>query len=214
MTTIVVTLTDLTFPANLEDKFCKFRPLISLKYRDSNNKITFAREVLPGLGKRDYWECEKDNKSKPNYVRHQAEPKVDMDKVDVSTREITFDDLDLKKLERVEAEIFDIDIKSGFLDKLRENLLQVLPVAVAPFLPVTLPVTLTLIKGAVEKGTGKKVADLKKSLLDKATGKEDGVARSLWIHSQTLTSDTQHTITINGSGVQGDYSVTLEIEVT
>ncbi len=134
--------------------------------------------------------------------------------MDVSTREITFDDLDLKKLERVEVEIFDIDIKSGFLDKLRENLLQVLPVAVAPFLPVTLPVTLTLIKGAVEKGTGKKVADLKKSLLDKATGKEDGVARSLWIHSQTLTSDSQDTITIDGSGVQGDYSVTLEIEVT
>ncbi len=79
MTTIVVTLTDLTFPANLEDKFCKFRPLISLKYRDSDNKITFAREVLPGLGKRDYWECEKDNKSKPNYVRHQTEPKVDME---------------------------------------------------------------------------------------------------------------------------------------
>ena len=41
MTTIGITLSDLTFPANLKDDFCKFRPLISVKYRDSNDKIMF-----------------------------------------------------------------------------------------------------------------------------------------------------------------------------
>ena len=54
MATIAVTVTDLIFPANLEDKFCKFRPLISIRYRDSKDKIMFAREAMPGLGKRDY----------------------------------------------------------------------------------------------------------------------------------------------------------------
>src|SRR5687768_17558297 len=102
MATIDIVVTDLTFPASLEDRYCKFRPLISVRYRDSNDKITYAREALPGLGKRDYWECEKDNKNKYNYVRHDTLPKVDMDKVDISQREIIFNDLDVKKLERVE----------------------------------------------------------------------------------------------------------------
>jgi hypothetical protein len=53
MATIDITVTDLTFPANLEDKFCKFRPLISVRYKDSQDKTNFAREALPGLGPRD-----------------------------------------------------------------------------------------------------------------------------------------------------------------
>jgi len=114
----------------------------------------------------------------------------------------------------VEVEIYDIDIKSGFLDALRDNVLKVLPLAVAPFIPATLPLSLTVIKGAVEQATGKKVSDLQKGLIDKAMGKEDGVARSLWLHSQTLTNGAQQTLTISGAGVHGDYSVTLEINVT
>ncbi|MBA3714303.1 MAG: hypothetical protein H0W76_17895 [Pyrinomonadaceae bacterium] len=214
MSTIDIVLTDLTFPAKLGDEHCKFRPLISIRYRDSDNKIMFAREAMPGLGKRDYWECEKGNKDKPGYVRHNTEPKVDMGKLATSRREIIFDDLDIKKLESLELEIFDIDIKTGFLDGLRDNVLKVLPVAVAPFIPVTLPLTLTLIKGAVEKGTGKKVSDLEKGLISKAMGREDGVARSLWTNSTTLTSDPQQTLTMSGSGLKGDYSVTLRMEVT
>jgi hypothetical protein len=214
MDTIIVTLTDLTFPAKLEDKFCKFRPLISIRYRDSNDKIMFAREAMPGLGKRDYWECEKGNKNKPDFVRHPSEPKVDMDKVGISQREITFNGLDIKKLERLDLEVFDIDIKSGFFDAFKDNLLKVLPVAAAPFFPATLPVTLTLIKSAVEQATNKKISDLQKGLIDKAIGKEDGAARSIFAHSQVLTSEPEQTITLQGAGVQGDYSVTLEIEAS
>jgi hypothetical protein len=214
MDTINVTLTSLTFPAKLEDKFCKFRPLISIRYRDSNDKIMFAREAVPGLGKRDYWECEKDNKNKAEYVRHDTEPEVDMNKLAVSKREITFSDLDVKTLERVDVEIFDVDIKAGFFDALRGNVLKILPVAAAPFIPAALPLTLTLIKNAVEQGTGKKVSDLEKGLLAKAIGKEDGAARSLWAHSQTLTGKPKQRISVSGPGVQGEYSVTLEIEAT
>ena len=214
MDTLIVTLTDLTFPAKLEDKFCKFRPLISIRYRDSNDKIVFAREAMPGLGKRDYFECEKGNKGKPDYVRHDTEPKVDTNKVAISSREITFSDLDVKKLERLDLEVYDIDIKSGFFDAFKDNLLRVLPVAAAPFLPATLPLTLTLIKGAVEQGTNKKISDLQKGLIDKAIGKEDGAARSIFALSQPLTNDPSQTLTFAGAGVHGDYSVTLQIEAS
>ena len=210
----IVTLTDLTFPAKLEDKFCKFRPLISIRYRDSNDKIMFAREAMPGLGKRDYFECEKGNKSKPDFVRHASEPKIDTNKAGVSRREITFSDIDVKTLERVDVEVFDVDIKSGFFDAFKDNLLKVLPVAATPFFPATLPITLTLIKSAVEQGTNKKVSDLEKSLIDKAIGKEDGAARSIFAQSQALTSEPKQTITLTGAGVHGDYSVTLEIEAS
>jgi hypothetical protein len=214
MDTIIVTLTDLTFPAKLEDKFCKFRPLISIRYRDSNDKPMFAREAMPGLGKRDYFECEKGNKNKPDFVRHDTEPKVDMNKLAISRREITFSGLDIKKVERLDLEIFDIDIKSGFFDALKDNLLTVLPVAAAPFVPATLPLTLTLIKSAVEKGTNKKISDLEKSLIDKAIGKEDGAARSIFASSKTLTSEPSQTLTLTGPGIKGDYSVTLEMETS
>ena len=92
--------------------------------------------------------------------------------------------------------------------------MKVLPVAAAPFFPAALPLSLMLIKGAIEKGTNTKVADLEKGLINKAMGKEDGAARSLWSHSKTLTSSAQQTVTIEGASGHGDFSVTLEIEIT
>jgi hypothetical protein len=213
MSTIDVVVTDLTFPANLEDKYCKFRPLISLRYKDSQGKITYAREALPGLGKRDYWECEKDNKKKDNYVRHDTLPKVDMDKLDVSKREILFQDLDVQSLERVEVEIFDIDIKKGW-EKIVSIAVKSLPDDVLKYVNPALPVSLTLIKKAVEKGTGKNVEDLEKGLINKLIGKEDGAARSIWARSQDLTTPPPQTLTITGPGTKGTYSVSLKMEVT
>jgi len=77
-----------------------------------------------------------------------------------------------------------------------------------------LPVTLTLVKNAVEKGTGKKVDDLEKSLINKLIGKEDGAARSIWVRSQELTNPPPQTLTITGPGKQGSYSVTLRVDVS
>ena len=213
MATIEVTLTDLTFPEKLPDKYCKFRPLISIRFRDSDNKIVYAREALPGLGKRDYWECEKENKKKPDYVRNDALHNVDMDKLDITRRQVIFNDLDLQKPELLVVEIFDVDV-SGFWDKLRKDLVKILPIAVAPFIPATLPLTLVNIKDAYEKGTGKKVGDLQKGIIDKATGREDGVARSLWVHSKPLTKKARQKVTIKGAGIQGEYSVTVELEIS
>lgn len=213
MSTIDIVVTDLTFPENLKDAYCKFRPLISLRYIDSGDKITYAREALPGLGNRDYWECEKGNKNKDGYVRHDTLPKVDMDKLDVSKREVLFQGLDVKTLERLEVEIFDIDIKVGW-EKVLGGALKMIPQVALPFMNPALPPTLTLIKKAIEQGTGKKVDDLEKALINKAIGKEDGAARSIWAHSQDLTNPPAQTVTITGPGTQGNYSVSLTLKTS
>jgi hypothetical protein len=213
MATIILTLTDLTFPANLGDEYCKFRPLISLRYRDSKNRILYAREALPGVGKRDYWECEKDNKKKANYVRHDTEPKVDMKKVDISKREIVFNDLDLKQFDRIEVELFDIDIKSG-LEKVVQGIIKMLPAVAARYIDPTGSITFNLIKEALEKGTGKKIDELEQALISKAIGKDDGAARSIWVRSYPLKTPRKKPIVISGPGVRGTYSITLKMEVS
>lgn len=213
MANVDITVTDLTFPANLEDKYCKFRPLISLRYKDSQGKTSYAREALPGLGPRDYWECEKGNKHKDNFVRHDTLPKVDMNKLDVSQREVIFNDLDVKTFDRIELEIFDIDIKTGW-EKIVQTGLKTLPQDVLVLINPALPVTLNVVKEAFEKGTGKKVDDLEKGLLNKLIGRDDGAARSIWVHSQDLTNPPSSPITITGPGKDGNYSITLSLEVT
>lgn len=213
MDTIEIVLTDLSFPDDLNDKYCKFRPLISVKYKDSKGKSVYAREALPGLGKRDYWECEKDNKKKSNWVRHETEPKVDMDKVDISKREIVFEDLDIKELKRVTVEIFDVDIKSGW-EKWMQTGLKMLPPDAMALINPALPLTLTMVKEAVQKGTGKNVGDLEKDLINRLIGKEDGAARSIWTKSKTLKEPPDEPLVIKGGGDKGNFSVTLEMDVS
>lgn len=213
MNSVYIAITDLTFPDKLEDKYCKFRPVVSLRYKDSNDKTAYARHVLPGLGKRDYWECEKDNKNKDGYVRHDTLPKVDMEnKLDISQREITFDDLDIKSFERIEVEIFDIDIKVGWEVTLA-NLATMIPDNAMALLMPGLPPTFMMVKAAVEKATGKSVPN-QKELISKLVGKEDGAARSIFARSQTLTNPPQTSVTLAGPGTQGNFSVGLEIEVS
>jgi hypothetical protein len=211
MSSVDIVITDLTFPAQLEDKFCKFRPLVSVRYIDSNDQTKIVREALPGLGPRDYWECEKANKKKDDFVRHSTKPMVDMDRVDISKREILFSDLDVKKLERLEVELFDIDIKTGF-EKLVQTGLTLLPPEALTFITPGLPVTLIAVKAAVEKGTGKSVNDLEKKVLNKLIGKEDGAARSIFVKTQPLTNEPNQVLTVKGPGKQGDYSMTFEIK--
>jgi hypothetical protein len=213
MSSVDIVITNLTFPAQLEDKFCKFRPLISVRYFDSNDQPKFAREALPGLGARDYWECEKANKKKDDFVRHQTKPMVDMDRVDISKREILFSELDVKKLDRLEVELFDIDIKTG-LEKLVQTGLKLLPPEALTFINPSLPITLIAVKAAVEKGTGKSVNDLEKKVINKLIGKEDGAARSIWVRTEPLTNEPNQVLTLKGPGKQGDYSMTFEITVS
>jgi hypothetical protein len=147
-------------------------------------------------------------------VRHATLPKVDMDKVDVMQREIVFSGLDVKTLERVEVEIFDIDIKVGWEKLLSTALNQAVSHGALQFINPALPVTLMLVKAAIEKESGKKVEDLEKGLINKLIGREDGAARSIWARSQDLTSPPPETLTITGPGSKGVFSITLQMEVS
>jgi hypothetical protein len=147
-------------------------------------------------------------------VRHATLPKVDMDKVDVMQREIVFSGLDVKTLERVEVEIFDIDIKTGFEKIVSTALSQALSHNALQFINPALPVTLTIVKKAIEKESGKKVEDLEKGLINKLIGREDGAARSVWARSQELTGPPPKTLTITGPGSKGTFSITLQMEVS
>jgi hypothetical protein len=209
---VEITVTDLTFPANLEDKFCKFRPLITLRYKDSADKTANAREALPGVGPRDYWECEKGNKDKPNYVRHATLPKVDMEKVDVMQRRISFENLDLKTVDSIEIEIFDVDIKTGF-EKLAQNILKALPADVLLSFVPGVPVSLKLVQTAVEQATGQTLPGLQKTLIKRLIGVDDGTARSIWAKSKQLADPPPSEVTVAGPGAKGNFSVSLEISV-
>lgn len=176
MTTVEITVTELTFPPELEDKFCRFRPLISLRYRDSNGKPVFARAALPGLGERDFWDCELKHKNDDVYVRDANAPRVDIGRVPITQRQVTFSDLDVKSFERMDIEIFDIDTKPGWKQTLEKALETFPPEVLLSFQP-QIPAALMLVKAAVEKGTGKNLADLEMDLLNKLIGKKDGLAR-------------------------------------
>ena len=216
MTSVYIAITDLTFPEKLKDDYCKFRPVVSLRYKDSNDRTAYAREALPGLGNRDYWECEKDNQGKPGHVgvRHDSLPKVDMEKLDIMKREISFENLDIKSFDRLEVEIFDIDIKVGW-EKIASNVIKMIPPEVAAgLINPGLPPTLMLVKSAFEKASGKSIPDLEKNLINRLIGKEDGAARSIFAKSQTLTNPPPKLLTLTGPGTQGNYSVSLELDVT
>jgi hypothetical protein len=122
MANIKLTVTDFTFPADLKDKFAAFRLSVFLRYLDKDDKLVDVMEVIPGVGDSDFWECEKGNKKKQNFVRHATLPKIDITKVSESRREALFAGINFKSLERVTVKIYDIE-KDGKWDKaFREGL--------------------------------------------------------------------------------------------
>jgi len=211
MTTVEITVTELSFPPKLEDKFCRFRPLLSLRYRDSTGKPVFARAALPGLGERDFWDCELKHKNDSVFVRDPNASRVDMERIPIMQRQVTFNDLDLKSFDRMDLEIFDIDTKPGWKKTLEKALETFPPEVLLAFQP-EIPAALMLVKTAVEKGTGHNLADLETDLLNKLIGKKDGLARSLWARSEDLKNTLPPTLNSQGAGIQGDYSLTLKME--
>ena len=76
MANVRLTVTDFTFPPDLKDDFAAFRLAVSLRYLDEDDKLVDVKEYTPGVGDDDYWECEKGNKKKNNFVRHPTLPKL------------------------------------------------------------------------------------------------------------------------------------------
>jgi len=214
MSTVRITVTELTFPQQLEDAFCRFRPLISLSYINSSGQPVIARAALPGIGERDFWDCElKHKKDLEVYVRDDNAPKVDMKKLNVKKRQVMFENLDVRSFERIDVEVFDIDTIPGWRKTL-EVVLQNLPKEALLALQPEVPAALMIVKAAVEKQSGKKLLDLEGDLLDKLIGKKDKVARSIWLSTgQDLSNPPEATVRLTGAGRKGEYALSMKIEI-
>lgn len=117
MPNVLFTVTDFKFPADIKDKFAAFRLAVSLRYVKTDGTLAVVRDFIPGAGNEDYWECEKGNKGKANYVRHPTLPQIDTTKVGVPRREVLFSGLEFQSLDRVSVKIYDVE-KDGKWDQI------------------------------------------------------------------------------------------------
>jgi len=206
---IILTITDFTFPADLPDKFAAFRLQVYLRYADADGNLKEVMEVTPGAGEKDYWECEKKNKSKPNFVRHPTLPKIDTTKVDVSAREVLFSGLKFASLDRVTVKTYDVE-KDGTFDKVVRGALK-----------VAFPVAVNLLSAGTAITVGNILSELKKqgkpenrSEIEKKfdevidSTKKAGKSRLIWTHSadiEGITSGDHFAVT--GNSQPGIFTV-------
>jgi hypothetical protein len=208
MANVVLTVSDFTFPADLKDDFAAFRLAVTLRYSDADGTFVDVKEVIPGAGNDDYWECEKGNKKKKNYVRHSTLPKIDTTKVDVSRREALFAGLKFKSLERVAVKIYDIE-KDGMWNKILDKSLK-----------LAFGVGLELLSAGTAITVGNVLTELKKSkaadrsevekqfddLIDSSL--KAGRSRLLWEHSADIEGITSgDPFAVTGNSQLGIFTV-------
>jgi hypothetical protein len=109
MSNVSITMTDFTFPTNLKDAFATFRIQLVLSYTNSEDKSAEVKEILPGAGEKDYWECEKGHKNDFNFVRRADAPKIDMEKILEGGATATFADLKFNSLDSLMVTIYDVE---------------------------------------------------------------------------------------------------------
>ncbi len=210
MANIKLTVTDFTFPADLKDKYAAFRLSAFLRYTDSEDKLVDVMEVIPGAGNTDYWECEKGNKNRPDFVRHSTLPKIDITKVDESRREALFAGLKFKSLERVTVKIYDIE-KDGKWDKVfREGLKLAFGVGV-DLLSAGTAITVGNAYAALNKKLGKDAdrSEVEKKFIEliDASAKK-GRSRFLWEHSADIEGITSgDPFAVTGNSQLGIFTV-------
>lgn len=200
MANVTLTVTDFTFPADLKDKFAAFRLSVTLRYMDADDKLIDVMELLPGAGDKDYWECEKGNKNKPNFVRHPTLPKIDTTKVDKAAREALFAGLKFKSLERVTVKIYDIE-KDGKWDKIARKGLKIAFGVAINMLSAGTAITVGNVLTAIKKSKDADRSEVEKEfnkMIDDSV--KAGRSRLLWEHSadiEGITSGDHFAVTGN-----------------
>ena len=208
MANVILTVTDLTFPADLEDKFAAFRLQVTLRYMDTDDKLVDVKEVIPGAGEKDFWECEKKNKKKLNFVRHPTLPKIDTTKIDENTRQVLFAGLKLKSLERVSVKIFDVE-KDGAGDKIFRAALKTAFGLGLAMLPAGTAITVGNVLKALKDKKDADRSEIEKKFDDFIDSSiKAGKTRLLWEHSadvEGLTSGDPFAVT--GNSQPGIFTV-------
>jgi hypothetical protein len=82
-------MTNFKFPANLKKARSSFRIRLLIRYLNDEGSIVDAKEVMPGAGEKDYWECETDEQDSENYCRSENAPEIDVYLVPASRRRLS-----------------------------------------------------------------------------------------------------------------------------
>jgi hypothetical protein len=214
MPNVSFTMTDFTFPANLKDAFATFRIQLALRYTDKDGKFVDVKEILPGAGENDFWECEKGNKGKKNFVRQKDAPKIDISKIPESGAEALFAGLAFKSLNRVMVTIFDIE-KDGKLDKFWRGAVKIAFGAALDLLPAGTAITVGNVLKALKKKPDDR-SDIEKQfddLIDKS--KKAGKTRLLWEHSTNISTVVNggH-FAVTGDSPLGIFTVQFATEIS
>jgi hypothetical protein len=213
MTNVRFNMTDFTFPVNLKDDFAAFRIYLVLRYIDKDGKYVDVKEAMPGAGEKDYWECEKGNKKKLNYVRRNDAPKIDLSKTPESGNEALFEGLESKSLERVMVSIYDIE-KDGFFDKFWREAAKLGFQAGLDLLSAGTAITVGNILTALKKKNEER-SDIEKhfdDLLQKSI--KAGKTRLLWEHSADITKakNGDH-FAVTGNSPLGIFTVDFSMHI-
>jgi hypothetical protein len=214
MSNVILTVTDFTFPADLKDAFASFRLAVTLRYSDADGTFVDVKEVIPGAGNDDYWECEKGNKKKENYVRDSALPKIDTKRVDVSRREALFAGLKFKSLERVAVKIYDIE-KDGMWDKVLDKGFKLAFGVGLELLSAGTPITVGNVLTALKKSKAADRSEVEKQfddLIDSSL--KAGRTRLLWEHSADIEGITPGDyFAVTGNSQLGVFTVNFASKV-
>ena len=68
------------FPRALPNNRANFRFVVDVRYKTKGDRFATETVVMPGLD--TFWECGKNKKAKPNFVRDGSAPRFDMAKID------------------------------------------------------------------------------------------------------------------------------------
>lgn len=208
MANVILTVTDLTFPADLEDKFAAFRLHVTLRYLDTDDNLVDVKEVIPGAGEKDYWECEKKNSKKENFVRHPTLPKIDTSIIDESAREVLFAGLKLKSLERVSVKIYDVE-KDGLKDKILRTALKTAFGLGLAMLPAGTAITVGNVLKALKDSKKADRTEIEKKFDDFIDANvKAGKTRLLWEHSADVEGMTSgDPFAVTGNSKEGIFTV-------
>jgi hypothetical protein len=215
MPNILLTVTDFTFPADLKDKYASFRLQVYLRYTDADGKLVDVMEVIPGAGDEDYWECEKGNKNRPNFVRDPKLPRLDTTKVDEAARQAVFAGLKYKALDRVRVKVYDIE-KDGQWDKiLRKGLKLAFGVGIE-LLSAGTAITVGNVLSVLKKSKAADRSEVEKQFDDMIdASKKAGRTRLIWEHSADIEGITSgDPFAVTGNSQLGVFTINFASEIT
>ena len=182
-----------SFPKALSDNRANFRFVVDVRMVRSA-KFATDTVVMPGFD--SWWECDRKKARHPHYVRAADRPALDMDRIDAWERLVLLTRAD--SLHSLQVKVFDVDRPDAW-DTLRDAFSRIAQSVLgrAPQV-LEIPELYTDAFGAVDE-------DLRSTIAKRLAGGD----RLLFRGSAPL--GAPGVVSVAGSGVGGDYAITLAL---